>query len=130
MGEYLAEKLNLEAIEGKAYFAMLERRGITEEEYEKEIKMEELAEKLFEIKQRALRELKKAQDSIREAHNCVAEYNTEIDFNGAEELIDMNFLDEISRKVQEVETYTRWTVDENSALQREGMRMLAQENAA
>ncbi len=65
MDEYLAEKLQLEAVQEKAYFAMLEERGITEEEYEKEIEMEQLGEKLFEIKQNALMELRKAQDSIR-----------------------------------------------------------------
>lgn len=130
MDEYLAEKLQLEAIEEKAYFDMLDRRGITEREYEREIEMQELSEKLFEIKQNALKELKKAQDSIREAYNCVAEYNSEIDFHGAEELIDMTFLDEVSRKVLEVERYTQWTTEEKAALEREGYEMIAEGRAA
>lgn len=122
MDEYLAEKLQLEAVEEKAYFAMLEERGITEEEYEREIEMQELSEKLFKIKQNALMELKKALDSIEEAYNCVAEYNSEVDFNAAEELIDMNFLDEVLRKVQEIEQYTVWTTEERAALEHEGRR--------
>ena len=130
MDEYLAEKLQLEAMEEKAYFDMLDRRGITEREYEREIEMQELSEKLFEIKQKALRELRKAQDSIREAYNYVAEYNSEIDFNGAEELIDMTFLDEVSRKVLEVERYTQWTTEEKAALEREGYEMIAEGRAA
>lgn len=130
MDEYLAEKLQLEAMEEKAYFDMLDRRGITEREYEREIEMQELSEKLFEIKQNALRELRKAQDSIREAYNYVAEYNSEIDFNGAEELIDMTFLDEVSRKVLEVERYTQWTTEEKAALEREGYEMIAEGRAA
>lgn len=130
MDDYLAEKLQLEAIEEKAYFAMLDRRGITEKEYEREIEMEELSEKLFNIKQNALMELRKAQDSIREAYNCVAEYNSEIDFNAAEELIDMNFLDEVSRKVQEVEQYTQWTTEEKTALEREGYKAITDRRAA
>lgn len=130
MDEYLAEKLQLEAIEEKAYFDMLDRRGITEREYEREIEMQELSEKLFNIKQNALAELRKAQDSIREAYNYVAEYNSEIDFNGADELIDMTFLDEVSRKVLEVERYTQWTTEEKAALEREGYRMIAEGRAA
>ena len=130
MDEYLTEKLQLEAMEEKAYLDMLDRRGITAEEYEREIEMEELSEKLFNIKQNALAELRKAQDSIREAYNCVAEYNSEIDFNGAEELIDMTFLDEVSRKVLEVERYTQWTTEEKAALEREGYRMIAEGRAA
>ena len=130
MDDYLAEKLQLEAIEEKAYFAMLDRRGITEKEYEREIEMEELSEKLFNIKQNALMELRKAQDSIREAYNYVAEYNSEIDFNAAEELIDMNFLDEVSRKVQEVERYTQWTIEEKAPVEREGYKAITDRRAA
>ena len=130
MDEYLAEKLQLEAMEEKAYLDMLDRRGITAEEYEREIEMEELSEKLFNIKQNALAELRKAQNSIREAYNYVSEYNSEIDFNGAEELIDMTFLDEVSRKVLEVERYTQWTTEEKAALEREGYRIIAEGRAA
>ena len=100
------------------------------EEEQRSIEMEELSEKLFNIKQNALAELRKAQDSIREAYNCVAEYNSEIDFNGAEELIDLTFLDEVSRKVLEVERYTQWTTEEKAALEREGYRMIAEGRAA
>ena len=115
-----------------AYYNGLDR-DIEEYEAEEEkrrIEMEELSEKLFEIKQNALAELRKAQDSIREAYNYVAEYNSEIDFNGADELIDMTFLDEVSRKVLEVERYTQWTTEEKAALEREGYEMIAEGRAA
>ena len=115
-----------------AYYNALDRE-IEEEEQrsiEREIKMQELSEKLFNIKQNALAELRKAQDSIREAYNYVAEYNSEIDFNCAEELIDMTFLDEITRKVLEVERYTQWTTEEKAALEREGYRIIAEGRAA
>ena len=110
------------------YYNALDRE--IEEEEKRSIEMEELSEKLFNIKQNALAELRKAQDSIREAYNYVAEYNSEIDFNCADELIDMTFLDEITRKVLEVERYTQWTTEEKAALEREGYRIIAEGRAA
>lgn len=104
------------------YYDSIDRE--IEEEKEKELRreeeMEELNEKLFNIKQNALRELKKAQYSIREAYNCVSEYNSEIYDWSASKLIDMNFLDSVSRKVQEIEQYAQWTTEERVALENEG----------
>ncbi len=42
----------------------------------------------------------------------------------------MNFLDEVSRKVQEVEQYTQWTSDERVALEREGHKAILDRRAA
>ena len=108
-------------------------REIEEEEEEnwiRRIKMESLELKLFNIKENALKELRKAQDSIKEAYEYIAEYNSEIDFNCAEELIDRNFLDEFSRKMQEVELYSQWATEERVALENEGYKAILDRRAA
>lgn len=81
--------------------------------------------KLFNTKMNALAELRKAQDAIGKAHDYVAEYNTELDCNVAEELIDRDFLNDVFRTVQGINIYTQWICEEKGAMEQLSNRRAA-----
>ena len=98
--------------EDRVLFKKLEERGISFEEYEEEQRMENLQYELCQAKQQALVELRKAEEAIKKAHESVGKYACAIGDNEDFDLIDPDFLADLTAKTASLGTYSQWIAGE------------------
>lgn len=100
------------------YYDSLDRE-IDEEERELEeekLKMEDLEYDLCNYKQQALIELRKAEEAIKKAYDAVGKYACAINEDETFELIDPDFLADLTLRTENLGTYSQWITEEKEEM--------------
>ena len=97
--------------EDRALLKKLEERGISFEEYEEEQRMEDFEYDLCNYKQQALIELRKAEEAIKKAYDAVGQYACAINEDETFELIDPDFLADLTLRTENLGTYSQWITE-------------------
>ena len=102
--------------EDRALLKKLEERGISFEEYEEEQRMEDLEYDLCNYKQQALIELRKAEEAIKKAYDAVGKYACAINEDETFDLIDPDFLADLTLRTENLGTYSQWITEEKEEM--------------
>ena len=78
--------------------------------------MEDLEYDLYKYKQQALIELKNAEEAIKKAYDAVGKYACAINEDETFELIDPDFLADLTLRTENLGTYSQWITEEKEEM--------------